>query len=191
MKASLLYILKFIIVFTIISCENKTDITILENRNKEIKKNKEFFKLLEKKWEFFQLDLDPIVQNEFNNWQEWQNFSKELYFKPKYSLTAFKQKSRDLSVKATLLNSTLPIFINKQEIATRFLVLHLQIKNLEMYLNLKSIKQQKVFTSINAINKELLVIEKMVNELALKSKIVKEAGEENILRLKDTTRMLK
>jgi hypothetical protein len=128
------------------------------------------------------------VQNDFNKWQEWQNFSKELYFKPKYSLTAFKQKSKDLTIKAELLNNTLPTFINKQEITTRFIVLHLQIKNLEMYLNLKNINQQKVLKSIDAINKELLVIEKMVNELALKSKIVKEAGEENIIRLKDTTR---
>jgi hypothetical protein len=188
MKTLKFNILKILFLISIFSCDHKNDNITLENRNKEIKKNNDFFKVLEKKWEFFQLELDPIVQNDFNKWQEWQNFSKELYFKPKYSLTAFKQKSKDLTIKAELLNNTLPTFINKQEITTRFIVLHLQIKNLEMYLNLKNINQQKVLKSIDAINKELLVIEKMVNELALKSKIVKEAGEENIIRLKDTTR---
>ena len=188
MKTLKFNILKILFLIFTFSCDHKNDNITLENRNKEIKKNNYFFKVLEKKWEFFQLELDPIVQNDFNKWQEWQNFSKELYFKPKYSLTAFKQKSKDLTIKAELLNNTLPTFINKQEITTRFIVLHLQIKNLEMYLNLKNINQQKVLKSIDAINKELLVIEKMVNELALKSKIVKEAGEENIIRLKDTTR---
>lgn len=188
MKPLIFNILKLFFLISIFSCDNKNDNITLENRNKEIKKNNDFFKVLEKKWEFYQIELDPIVQNDFNKWQEWQNFSKELYFKPKYSLTAFKQKSKDLSIKAGLLNNTLPTFINKQEITTRFIVLHLQIKNLEMYLNLKNINQQKVLKSIDEINKEILVIEKMVNELALKSKIVKEAGEENITRLKDTTR---
>ncbi|MFY7811627.1 MAG: hypothetical protein ACOVQ2_07845 [Flavobacterium sp.] len=183
-------LLSFFIIF-ILSCDQKSDDILLVNRNKEIQKNKEFFTILEKKWEFFQLDLDPIILDEFNKWQEWQNFSKELYFKPKYSLTAFKQKSKELNVKANLMISTIPDYINKQEISTRFIVLHLQIKNLEMYLNLENINQKKVLLSLDAINKELIIIEKMVNELALKSKIVKEAGEENIIRLKDTTRAIR
>lgn len=191
MRNPFIFIAKILLVISLFSCENKPDETILEDRNKQIKKNKAFFKVLEKKWEFFQLELDPIVLEEFNKWQEWQNFSKELYFKPKFSLTAFKQKSQNLNVKAGLMIPTLPNLINKQEIETRFIVLQLQIKNLEMYLNLKNINQKKVLASIDAINKELLVIEKMVNELAVKSKIVKEAGEENIVRLKDTTRVLK
>ena len=47
---------------------------------------------------------------------------------------------------------------------------------------------EKVLLHINSVNEELLIIEKMINEVALKSKIIKEAGEENIIRLRDTTR---
>ena len=180
---------KYIILLVLlISCEEKKDDTLKIDRANEVKKEKEFFKILEKKWEFYALDFDPVVQNEMNNWQDWQNFSKELYFKPKFSLTAFKQKTKDLTQKSDSLSIILPNFINKQEISSRFNVLHLQLKNLEMFLNLKKINQKKVLNQIDAVNEELLVVEKMINELALKSKIIKEAGEENIIRLKDTTR---
>ena len=181
--------LKYLILLVLfISCEKEQDNSLKINRAKEIEKNTQFFKILEKKWEFYPLEFDPVVKNDMDNWEEWQNFSKELYFKPKYSLTAFRQKSKDLTNKSDSLSIQLPSFINKQEVATRFNVLHLQFKNLEMYLNLKKINQQKVYIYLDAVNEELLVIEKMINEIALKSKIIKEAGEENIIRLKDTTR---
>jgi hypothetical protein len=172
----------------IVSCQKDNSVELKASRDKEIAKNKKFYTILEKKWEFYGLEFDSIVTDDMKNWEKWQNFTKELYFKPKYSLTAFKQKSKELTKKSDSLSITLPSFINKQEVATRFNVLHLQLKNLEMYLNLEKINQQKVLLHINSVNEELLVIEKMINEVALKSKIVKEAGEENIIRLRDTTR---
>jgi hypothetical protein len=179
--------IKYFFVFILcISCkqDNNIQLTI----DKEIIKNKDFFVILEKKWEFYQLNFNPIVKNDFENWTKWKNFTNELYYKPKYSLIAFQQKSKDLTKKADSLSLTLPNFINKTEVITRFKVLNLHLKNLEMYLNLKKIKQKQVLLHLKKINEELLIIEKTINEIALKSSIVKEAGEENIFRLKDTTR---
>jgi len=61
---------------------------------------------------------------------------------------------------------------------------------MDLFINLSTIPDKKVTFLIGDINKELVSLERQMDQVVVKSKIPKEEGEEDFLRMLDTTRAI-
>jgi hypothetical protein len=61
---------------------------------------------------------------------------------------------------------------------------------LDLFIHLSTIPDDKVVFLIQEINKELISLERQMDKIVEKAKIPKEQGEEDFLRMLDTTRAI-
>lgn len=153
------------------------------------KQNDSILKIISENWRFNVAPVSSKVAAYTANWNEWQQFTAELMQKPTGSLTAYKQKAKNLVVKAEQLKNNIPPFFNKPQVLSRIGVLNTKVKSLYTFVNVAVIPEKKVVKLINEITHETTSLQNQMNELIVISEIPKEIGEEEMLRALDTVRM--
>lgn len=187
MKLKLIYILFFSLL--LVSCQNDNKLLIIEQQ-KEAQKKEIVFNTINRGWVFDISPIDPETQSRINSWMAWRNFITEINQKPKSTIGAFQKKASALSKKVMDLNETMPSEFNKPQIKARIAVLTTKIKSMDLFIHLDQIPGSKVVKLISEINTEIDYFQLQLEEIVTKSKIPMEEGEEDIIRMKDTTRAI-
>jgi hypothetical protein len=172
-----------------ISCKKDETLLIIEQQ-KEVKKQEVIFNNINKSWSFNAFPSNQSSQSLNQNWAEWRVFLKELSEKPKTSIGAFQKKSKTLSAKALELNNNIPSTYNKPEIKSRISAIITKINTLNLYINLKAIPDQKIIKLIPEINQEIQSLQLQFAEIDTKNQIKMEDGEEEMIKMLDTTRAI-
>lgn len=185
-KISLLLLL----VFVLNSCQNENEKRRAENE-KEAKKKEVIFNNINKSWIFIDEPINEISEQKISSWTEWREFFKELGDKPRKTIGAFQKKSSAISRKAFALNNNIPAEFNVPAIKSRISILITKVKMMDLFIHLNKIPDEKVTFLIGEINKELVSLQRQMDNIIVKSKIPKEQGEEDFLKMLDTTRAIK
>jgi hypothetical protein len=181
------YFILFLTFIFIISCAD--DNTQNENSLKAAQKNAEVFEAISKKWEFKFPVTKPEIQVVLNNWNDWDQFKKELDQKPKTSILAFQMKIENVAKKSDSLSLNVPEQFNITQVRSRLVTLTTKINSLDTYLHLQEIPQKKVFILIDEINSEIKGVYLQMEEIIIKQAIPKEIGEDDMIKALDTSRM--
>lgn len=176
-------------VFVLNSCQNEDEKRRAENE-KEAKKKEVIFNNINKAWTFIDEPINEISEQKVNSWNEWREFLKELGDKPRKTIGAFQKKSTALSKKAIALSDNIPVEFNVPAIKSRISILVTKVKMMDLFIHLNQIPTEKVTFLIGEINKELVSLERQMDNIYVKSKIPKEEGEEDFLKMLDTTRAI-
>lgn len=176
-------------VFVLNSCQNQDEKRRAENE-KEAKKKEIIFNNINKAWVFIDEPINEISEQKVNSWNEWREFLKELGDKPRKTIGAFQKKSTAISKKALALNNNIPAEFNIPQVRSRISILITKIKMMDLFIHLNQIPSEKVTFLIGEINKELVSLERQMDNIIVKSKIPKEEGEEDFLRMLDTARAI-
>lgn len=180
----------FLLLTTVLfSCQNENEKRLAENA-KEAKKKEAIFNNINKGWTFLDEPINEISESQLNSWTEWREFNKEIGEKPRKTIGAFQKKSAAISKKAMSLNNNIPAQFNQPQIKSRISILITKIKMLDLFIHLSTIPDDKVVFLIQEINKELISLERQMDKIVEKAKIPKEQGEEDFLRMLDTTRAI-
>ncbi|UWY29433.1 hypothetical protein N4T20_05725 [Flavobacterium sp. TR2] len=180
----------FLLLTTLLfSCQNENEKRLAENA-KEAKKKEAIFNNINKGWTFLDEPINEISESQLNSWTEWREFMKEIGEKPRKTIGAFQKKSEAISKKAMALNNNIPAQFNQPQIRSRISILITKIKMLDLFIHLSKIPDDKVVFLIQEINKELISLERQMDKIVEKAKIPKEQGEEDFLRMLDTTRAI-
>lgn len=187
MKFKFLGILFFMIFM--VSCQQDPKIRVLE-QEKETQKRDVTFSKINKAWNFNSQPLNGTSQSLTSNWAEWRMFLNELGQKPKSSIGAFQQKSKTLSKRAMDLNNNIPIKYNIPEIKSRIAVITTKVNEINLYIHLNQIPDQKIVQLVQEINAEVASFQLEMDEINVKSEIKKEDGEGDMLKMLDKTRAI-
>ncbi|WP_430399479.1 hypothetical protein [Flavobacterium sp.] len=160
-----------------------------ENSLKAAQKNAEVFEAISKKWEFKFPVSKPEIQAALSNWNDWDQFKKELEQKPKTSMLAFQMKIENVAKKSDSLSLNVPEKFNIPQVRSRLITLTTKINSLDTYLHLQQIPQKKVFLLIDEINNEIKGVYNQMDEIIIKQAIPKEIGEDDMIKALDTSRM--
>lgn len=185
-KISLLLLLTIVLF----SCQSNDEKRLAENA-KEAKRKEAIFNNINKGWTFIDEPINEISESKLNSWTEWRDFMKEIGDKPRKTIGAFQKKSTAISKKAMALNNNIPSEFNLPQIKSRISILITKIKMLDLFIHLSKIPDDKVVFLVQEINKELISLERQMDKIVEKAKIPKEQGEEDFLRMLDTTRAIK
>lgn len=156
---------------------------------KAAQKNAEVFEAISKKWEFKFPVANAEIQSALNNWNDWDQFKKELEQKPKTTLLAFQMKIENVAQKSDSLSLSVPGKFNNPQVRSRLITLTTKINSLDTYLHLQEIPKKKVFTLIDEINTEIRGVYNQMDEIIIKEAIPKEFGEDVMIKALDTSRM--
>ncbi|WP_431243670.1 hypothetical protein ACQ9BO_03650 [Flavobacterium sp. P21] len=88
------------------------------------------------------------------------------------------------------MNNNIPAELNQPAIKSRISILITKVKMMDLFINLSTIPDDKVTFLIGEINKEIISLERQMDKIVEKAKIPKEQGEEDFLRMLDTTRAI-
>ncbi|OMQ12184.1 hypothetical protein [[Flexibacter] sp. ATCC 35103] len=176
-------------VFVLNSCQNEDEKRRAENE-KEAKKKEVIFDNINKGWVFIDEPINEISEQKASSWNEWRDFLKEIGDKPRKTIGAFQKKSTAIAKKAMALNENIPSEFNVPAIKSRISILITKIKMMDLFIHLNQIPSEKVTFLIGEINKELVSLERQMDNIIVKSKIPKEQGEEDFLKMLDTTRAI-
>lgn len=180
----------FLLLTTVLfSCQNENEKRLAENA-KEAKKKEAIFNNINKGWTFLDEPINEISESQLNSWNEWREFMKEIGEKPRKTIGAFQKKSAAIARKAMALNNNIPAQFNQPQIKSRISILITKIRMLDLFIHLNNIPDDKVVFLIQEINKELISLERQMDKIVEKAKIPKEQGEEDFLRMLDTTRAI-
>ncbi|TDW50029.1 hypothetical protein EV144_102461 [Flavobacterium sp. 270] len=179
-----------LLIFVLHSCQNADEQRIAENL-KEAKKKEVIFNNINKGWVFIEEPINEVSEENVRNWTEWRDFLKEIGDKPRKTIGAFQKKSTAISKKAMALNNNIPATFNQPQIRSRISILITKVKMLDLFIHLSKIPDEKVTFLVGDINKELVSLERQMDKLVEKSKIPKEEGEADFLKMLDTTRAIK
>lgn len=180
----------FILFFTLtlfINCADDNNRNA--NSTKAAQKNAEVFEAISKKWSFIFPNTKPEIQSVLNNWNDWDQFKKELEQKPKTTLLAFQMKIENVAQKSDSLSLSLPVKFNTPQVRSRLVTLNTKINSLDTYLHLQVIPQKKIFLLIDEINLEIKGVYNQMDEIIIKQAIPKEIGEDDMIKALDTSRM--
>lgn len=178
-----------LLLFVLNSCQNDNEKRLAENA-KEAKKNEKIFNNINKAWVFIDEPINEVSEKNTASWNEWRDFLKELSEKPRKTIGAFQKKSTAISKKAMALNNNIPAEFNQPQIKSRISILITNVKMMDLFIHLSTIPDEKVTFLIGEINKELVSLERQMDKIVEKAKIPKEEGEEDFLRMLDTTRAI-
>lgn len=178
-----------LLIFVLNSCQNQDEKRRAENA-KEAKKKGIVFKNINKAWTFIDEPINEIAEEKISSWTEWREFLKEIGDKPRKTIGAFQKKSTAISKKAMALNNNIPAEFNVPAIKSRISILITKVRMMDLFLHLSTIPDDKVAFLIQEINKELISLERQMDQVIVKSKIPKEEGEEDFLKMLDTTRAI-
>ena len=187
MKLKLLYMLFFSLL--IVSCQNDNKLLIIEQQ-KEAQKKEVVFNNINRGWVFDISPIEPVTQDKINGWMEWRAFLTEINQKPKSTIGAFQKKASALSKKVVDLHNNIPAEFNKPQIKARIAVITTKIKSMDLFIHLNQIPSGKVVKLISEINTEIDYFQLQLEEIVKRSQIPMEEGEEDIIRMKDTTRAI-
>ena len=187
MKFKAIYLL--LLSFLVLSCQNDNKERILEQQN-EAKKREAIFNTINQAWNFNVPTMQSGAQAIANSWSEWRSFVNEINLKPKSTMGAFQKKASTLSKRVTDLNANIPSRYNSPQIRSRISVLTTKIKSLDLFIHLNQIPDKKVTQILTDINIEITSLQMQMQEIISKSLIPMEAGEEDIIRMKDTSRAI-
>lgn len=176
-----------VLFFIILSCKNDDKQHYVETQ-RDLKKKEIIFANINKSWVFNSIPSNPTAQNLTTNWTEWRIFLDEISRKPKSTILAFQQKAKNLSQKAADLRLNIPAAFKNPALKSRISVLLTKVNMLELYINLSKIPDNKVIELITQINIEINALQLQMNEITVKSEIKVEEGEEDLIRMMDTTR---
>ena len=155
---------------------------------RDLKKREVVFENVSKNWAFQTQPINPSSQNALSTWKEWRDLMREFSQKPQSSITAFQKKAKNLTTLATKLPTTMPAIYDIPEMRSRISVLLTKINSLNLYINLDVIPDQKVHEVIDEVNSELLSVQKQMDEIDRRSRIPREEGESEMIKMLDTSR---
>ncbi|ABQ04233.1 hypothetical protein [Flavobacterium johnsoniae] len=178
-----------LLIFALQSCQDENQKRLAENA-KEAKKNAKIFNNINKAWIFIDEPINEVSEQNIKTWTEWRDFIKEIGDKPRKTIGAFQKKSTAISKKAMALNNSIPNEFNQPAIKSRISVLITKIKMMDLFIHLSQIPDDKVAFLIGEINKELVSLERQMDKIVERSKVPKEQGEEDFLKMLDTTRAI-
>lgn len=178
-----------ILIFTLQSCQNENEKRLAENA-KEAKKKEKIFNNINKAWIFIDEPINEVSEQNIKTWTEWRDFIKEIGDKPRKTIGAFQKKSAAISKKAMALETSIPNEFNQPAIKSRISVLITKVKMMDLFIHLNQIPDDKVAFLIGDINKELVSLERQMDKIVERSKVPKEQGEEDFLKMLDTTRAI-
>jgi 5'-3' exonuclease len=178
-----------LLLFLLSSCQDHTE-ERLADQKKEAQKKELIFAAISKGWVFTNPQLSPVAQAKMNNWMEWRAFVTEINQKPKSSMGAFQKKASLLSKKIVELNNNIPLEFNKPQIRSRITVLTTKIKALDLFIHLQQIPDKKVVQFIQDSNIEITSLTLQFEEIVRRSQILREEGEPDFIKMKDTTRAI-
>ena len=178
-----------LLIFALQSCQDENEKRLAENA-KEAKKNAKIFNNINKAWIFIDEPINEVSEQNIKTWTEWRDFIKEIGDKPRKTIGAFQKKSTAISKKAMALNNSIPNEFNQPAIKSRISVLITKIKMMDLFIHLSQIPDDKVAFLIGEINKELVSLERQMDKIVERSKVPKEQGEEDFLKILDTTRAI-
>jgi hypothetical protein len=182
--------LLFLVPLTVLlSCQDEDAIREKE-RLKNVEKSEVLFEKINKSWNFNTFSGSEEVRSILKNWNEWNDFSRELSQKPKSSINAFRKKAIALSKKAEALNNNVPEKFNNPQVKSRISIIVSQVHSLDLYINLDKIPAEKVVGIIPNINKGMQSLEAQFQEILRKEKIPLEQGESDMIKMLDTSRAI-
>lgn len=187
MKFKISFFIIFIFIFS--SCQNENEKRRAENL-KEAKKKAIIFTNINKGWSFIDEPINEVSEKMERDWPEWRDFLKELEGKPRTSIGAFQKKSSAIAKKAIALNNNIPPQFNQPQIKSRIASLITKVNMMDLFIHLHKIPDEKVTFLIAEINKELVSLQRQMDIIVEKSKIPKEEGEADFLRMLDTARAI-
>ena len=187
MKLKSLYLILFSLA--LVSCQNDNKQFLVEQQ-KEATKKEVIFNNINRGWTFNISPIEPATQALINNWMEWRNFLTEINQKPKSTIGAFQKKASVLSKKVIDLNLNIPSEFNKPQIKARIAVITTKIRSLDLFIHLNQIPDTKVVKLVGEINTEIDYFQLQMEEIVKRSKIPKEEGESDLMKMKDTTRAI-
>jgi len=155
---------------------------------RDLKKKELVFANVSKSWNFNTTPINTASQTMVSSWPAWRDLLRELSQKPQSSIGAFQNKARNLTTRVTELPKQIPTRYNIPEMRSRISVLVTKINSLNLFINLDEIPDQKVALLISEINMQLASIQQQMDEVERKSRIPKEEGESEMIRMLDTSR---
>lgn len=171
--------------FLIVSCEKKTaDPSASQTVNS--KKNDSVFKSIDKKWLFTKTEITPETAKILTDWEEWNDFEREIISKPVTSLNAFRKKAAQLAMTGITLSNNIPETFKTPAVESRIALLQTNLNSLDMYMELDVIQQKKVEELLAEINKNYLSIGNQFDEILLRKAIPKEQGEDQLIQSFET-----
>ena len=178
-----------LILLLLVSCQNNNKELIVEQQ-KEAEKREVIFNIIDRGWVFDISPIEATTQSKINNWVEWRNFLTEINQKPKSTIGAFQKKAAVLSKKAMDLQMNIPFEFDNQQIKSRISVIITKVKSLDLYIHLRQIPEQKVIKLVNELNTEIDFFQLQMEEIVKRSQIPMEEGEQDLIKMKDTTRAI-
>jgi hypothetical protein len=170
------------------SCKDDEAGQLAATRRIELK-NDSILKVVSSNWKFDVPPLSAKVREHINNWNEWEQLSAEMEQRPTGTITAYRQKAENIINKIQQVKTTIPPFFNKPQLRSRISVLDTKAKALYTYIALDVVQCDKVIALIKDMAKETADIQKQMDEMIRFSEVPKEAGEAEMLRARDTTRL--
>ena len=183
---SIIFLLSVIVLF---SCQDEATIRKKE-RLKNAEKSEVIFNKINQNWKLSTGNSTSEVESILRDWNEWNDFSREIEQKPKSSINAFRKKAITLSKKAEALNKNIPEKFNSPQIKSRISIIVTQLHSLDLYINLDQIPAEKIMVIIPNINKGFQALQAQFQETLRKEKIPLETGEADMIKMLDTTRAI-
>ena len=180
MRFTFLYVSLFSII--LISCKKEERLQQAIANQKEIQKRDSIFSVINKAWHFSIIDFKPKTQAIVNNWNQWLSFQDELSQKPTRTLSAFRQKTKDIVNKTRELDKNIPEIFDIPEIKSRLLALNSKAEMLSLYFDLDVIPEKKVEIVLFDMNEEIKSIQNKMERIVLRSHKYFEEGEEEMLK---------
>lgn len=171
------------------SCQDDTKVRAIE-QEKERQKSDVIYNSINNGWNFNVHSQSGPSSELLASWVEWRLFINELIQKPKSSLGAFKQKAVALSKRANDLQNNIPFKYDNPEIKSRIAVVTTKINAINLYINLSQIPDKKIVKLVQEVNYEVSSIQSQLEEIKVKSEIKIEEGENDLIRILDTTRAI-
>lgn len=179
----------FLFSFLLFACQDDDKQRKLEQA-KEAQRMEVVFNNINRAWEFHLLPLEPTTQSKINGWMQWRNLLTEIKQKPKSTIGAFQRKATILSKKLDELALSIPPEFANPAVKSRITAMNTKIKQLDLFIHLYPIPEKKVIPLISEIDIILLQLQLQFEEIVHRSQIPIEEGEEDIIRMKDTTRAI-
>ena len=180
----------FVAFFCLALACQKDQTQLLMERQKDAQRKEQVFQTINRAWHFSIPSLAPHTRQFASSWNDLYVLNNELNQKPKSTLGAFQKKARLLSQKSAILANTIPMVFNKPEIKSRIAVLTTKFNQINLYINVTPVQDQKVVSLITAVNIELKALYLQLDEIVRKSEIPIEEGETEMKQMLDTTRAI-
>lgn len=180
----------FVAFFCLALACQKDQTQLLMERQKDAQRKEQVFQTINRAWHFSIPSLAPHTRQFASSWNDLYVLNNELNQKPKSTLGAFQKKARLLSQKSAVLANTIPMVFNKPEIKSRIAVLTTKFNQINLYINVTPVQDQKVVSLITEVNIELKALYLQLDEIVRKSEIPTEEGETEMKQMLDTTRAI-